>query len=122
MSGIANDNFLTIKTNEKNGCYIIDIAGEIIGNSAESLINIIEGTFLQTKSLELLLDLRKVTYINSYSFGIITYLWRIIKDSGRKFCILANSTINAKFDRFGLNTNLDLNILNHYNPSFEIQY
>jgi len=110
IQALASDNFITINANERDGYYIIDVAGEIIGNSGESLIRLIDEAFLKTKSLRLMLDLRKVTYINSYSFGIIAYLWRIVRENGRKLYIVANSAVNAKLDRFGLNEKLDLKI------------
>jgi len=89
----------------------MDLAGEIIGNSAERLINLIDEASLKKKSLQPLLDLTKVTYINSYSFGIIAYLWKIVKESGRKLHIVANAGINAKFYHLGLAGKAGLKII-----------
>jgi anti-anti-sigma factor len=123
IRSITGDNFITINTNEKDGYYIIDVAGEIIGNSAESLLHLIDNAFLKTKSLRLMLDLRKVTYINSYSYGIIAYLWRVVRESGRKLYIVANSIIKSKFDRFGFSEKADLKIINPDNaPSTEMPF
>jgi anti-anti-sigma factor len=110
-STLACNDFITINTVEKDDYYIIDVAGEIIGNSAERLINLIDDTYLKTTYLKLLLDLSKVTYINSYSFGIIAHLWSILRENGRKLFIVANAMINEKFDRFGFNEKVDLKII-----------
>ncbi|OGS34736.1 MAG: hypothetical protein A2293_03510 [Elusimicrobia bacterium RIFOXYB2_FULL_49_7] len=100
MHTLASTDFITINTSERNGCYIIDVSGELIGNAAEGLISLINNVFLKAKTLRLILDLRKVTYITSYSFGIIAHFWMVVKENGRIFNILADSVIHAKFDKF----------------------
>ncbi len=111
VQALSENSFITVGSNEKDGNYTINVVGEMIGDSADSLIGIVENAFLKTKSLQLILDLRDVTYINSYSFGILSYLWRVVRENGRRLYIVANSAINLKFDRLGFNNKAGLKII-----------
>ncbi|MFH0921109.1 MAG: STAS domain-containing protein [Fibrobacterota bacterium] len=111
MSSVLQESIIVIDSSEKNGCYTVNVTGEMIGNSANDLVALVDRFILENHSAQLLLDLSRVTYISSYSFGIIVFLWEKAKESGKRIFIVANAAVAAKFDRLGFNNNKDLKIL-----------
>jgi len=116
MSSVLQESHIAIDSNEKNGYFTVNISGEMIGNSANDLVSLVDKFILENQSVQLLLDLTRVTYISSYSFGIIAFLWEKAKESGRRVFIVANTAVAAKFDRLGFNNSRDLKIISLNTP------
>lgn len=116
MAGLNDfyaDNLMSIQTDETNDQFNIKVAGEMAGNTAERLIDLLDHAMLINNSLKFVLNLCKVTYVSSFSFGVIALLWKEARENGRSLSIIVNSAINEKFKRMGLNNNIDMKVISY---------
>ncbi|MFA5536883.1 MAG: anti-sigma F factor antagonist [Bacillota bacterium] len=78
---------MLIDTFAKGDNLVVKVRGELDLLTAETFRNIVEKDLLKNKSLNLILDLDKVTFIDSSGLGVILGRYRRIREQGGKMAI-----------------------------------
>lgn len=108
MNRLLEEYRADILTDEKNGCFVINMKGDLIGNSAEKLVQLVDERFLHSNYSRLLLDLSRVGHLSSFSFGIIAHLWKTLRENGKNLLVVADARLKAKMERLGLSDSIGL--------------
>lgn len=112
MKSFYAENLISINSTEEKGYFNVCVSGEIVGNAAESLITLFDKAIHLNKARKFILDLSKVSYMNSYSFGIVAMLWKKLKLNNRDLFLISNASIKEKFNRLGLYDLIDIEAIN----------
>lgn len=80
---------MLLNTFAKDANLVVEIRGELDLLTAETFRNLVEKDLTRNKSLNLILDMEEVTFIDSSGLGVILGRYRRIREQGGKMAITA---------------------------------
>lgn len=82
---------MTVRVEEKEGVLVAWLSGELDHHAADAVRNELDAAFARKKARKVVLDLSRLTFMDSSGIGVVLGRYKKIKEAGGRLAVRAPS-------------------------------